>query len=256
MMNLQLRSVQEPGKLSDRVADELQRRILQRELEPGTFLPTEVELCEMLGVSRSVVRDAIRALVTRGLVSVRQGSGTMVRTPDDSALSQAILLQLARSDITVGDVLDARAAIETGLVPLAAERSTPDDWAHLSETFGAFEQAVAEARWQDASDAHHSFHMDLFGALHLPALEVLLQPLAGVVMKTSSPPVPGVAEFWEVSAHRPILDSLKARNAGRLRAALAGHFAEMQGEDYDAFRSTSFLRSEPGARGNGVRRRS
>ena len=67
-------------RLSDQVTAELERRILAGELEPGGLLPAEPELGAELEVSRSVIRDAIRTLAARGLVEVRQGSGTRSRS--------------------------------------------------------------------------------------------------------------------------------------------------------------------------------
>ena len=72
-------------RLSDQVTAELERRILAGELEPGGLLPAEPELGAELEVSRSVIRDAIRTLAARGLVEVRQGSGTRVSPPGAAA---------------------------------------------------------------------------------------------------------------------------------------------------------------------------
>ena len=72
------------------IVREFEDRIVYGELAPGERLPTESELCELLGVSRSVVRDAVRTLVARGLVEVRQGRGMIVAAPDDHAYSVAL----------------------------------------------------------------------------------------------------------------------------------------------------------------------
>ena len=113
---------------SDRVAARLERQILAAQLAPGTRLPTESEFCEILGVSRSVVRDSIRNLAAKGLVTVRQGRGTTVAEPSDEAFGQALLTLLARSDLTIGDVIEARATIEKLLAGVAAINGTDSDW--------------------------------------------------------------------------------------------------------------------------------
>ena len=112
---------------SERLVSALEQKILSGRLPAGARLPTEGELCDYLHVSRSVVRDAIRALVARGLVTVRQGRGMSVAMPSDAAFSRALLVLLARSDLTMGDVFLARASIETRLVALAAKSGTDED---------------------------------------------------------------------------------------------------------------------------------
>src|ERR1700722_10498688 len=93
--------------LSDSVALDIEQRILEGDLEPGQRLPTELELGEALAVSRSVVRDAMRTLSARGLVQVRQGIGMVVSSPSDAALSDALVVLLMRSELTMGDVIEA-----------------------------------------------------------------------------------------------------------------------------------------------------
>jgi len=210
---------------SDRVASELERQILSGRLRPGERLPTEGELGEMLGVSRSVVRDAVRTLVARGLVTVRQGSGMTVAEPSDQAFTRALLALLGRSDLTMNDVITARATIEIRLVPLAAESGTEEDWEALERSLEEFTQAVERRDWGVARDAHLAFHVGLIKALHQPALELFLKPMAEVILISSAPPRWNVKRDWEVPTHRPILYGLKARDPERTERAMIDHFA-------------------------------
>src|SRR5918996_6271200 len=111
----------------EQVVRALERRILSGELRAGERLPTEGELGVELGVSRTVIRDAVRTLTTRRLVRVRHGFGMEVAPPSDLPLSQALADLLMRADVTVGQVLDARAALDRQLAPLAARNSTDAD---------------------------------------------------------------------------------------------------------------------------------
>src|SRR5919108_3290104 len=99
----------------EQVVRELERRILSGELRSGERLPTEGELGVELGVSRTVIRDAVRTLTTRRLVRVRHGFGMEVAPPSDLALSHALADLLMRAEVTVGDVLEARAALDRRL---------------------------------------------------------------------------------------------------------------------------------------------
>ena len=226
---------------SDRVAAELERRIFSGELATGTRLPTETELCEILGVSRSVVRDAIRSLVARGLVTVKQGHGMTVTEPSDASYSRALITLLIRSNLTMGDVVTARGLIEARLVPLAAVHGTEEDWERLEGFYQAFAAAVEAGDWDAARDRHVDFHVGLLRAIHQPALELLLKPMTEIILISGAPPRQTAKVDWEVETHRPILDAVKARDPAGAEEAMAAHFAATaEPERYEAFRARPF----------------
>ncbi len=222
----------ETGKLSDRVAIELGTRIVQGEIGPDTRLPTEAELCERFGVSRSVIRDAMRTLSARDLIEIRQGHGMVTSKPTDVSFSEALMILLMRSDLSIRDVREARAAIETELAPLAAERGTAKDWKSLRKVLESYSKAVEAKDWPAAQENHLDFHYSLFSATQLPALRVLLKPMHQIILLSSLPP--GYAErdpasVWtedDVQMHYPILDALIERDRDGVRSAMQKHFAQ------------------------------
>jgi DNA-binding FadR family transcriptional regulator len=230
-----------PDLKSDRVAVELERLILVGELVPGARLPNEDELSQVFGVSRSVIRDAVRRLVARGLVTVRQGRGTTVTEPNDAAFGLAALALLARADLSVGEVIAARAMLETALVPLAATRGSEQDWASLDDVLQRFAKAVDDGQWDVARDAHLSFHAGLLNALHEPALQVLLRPMTEVIWMSSEPPRETEPEDWEVETHPPILAALRDRDPAAVETAIRDHYAVLdEAERYGPYRSRPF----------------
>lgn len=227
-------------RLSDRVASELQLRILRGEPPPGERLPTEAELCELFGVSRSVIRDAIRTLAARGLVRMGAGQGIVVTAPSDDAFGEALILLLARSGLTMGEVTEARASIEIQLGPLAADRGMPEDWDSIEAALVGFGEAVEQGDWQQAHAEHLAFHLALLHAIHFPALEILLTPMHEITLLSSIPPE-DTPELWDVAAHPPILEALRAGDAGRARQALDEHFQRFLRDDrYAGFEATPF----------------
>jgi GntR family transcriptional repressor for pyruvate dehydrogenase complex len=222
----------ETGKLSDRVAIELGTRIVTGEIAPDTRLPTEAELCERFNVSRSVIRDAMRTLAARDLIEVRQGYGMVTSQPSDVSFSEALIILLMRSEVSVGDVRDLRVAIETELAPLAAERGTKQDWKRLGRCLEGYSKTVEARDWAGAQRTHLDFHYSLFAATQLPALGVLLKPMQQIILLSSLPP--GYAEqdpesVWteeDVQAHYPILDALVARDREGVRHAMQTHFSQ------------------------------
>ena len=238
----------EMGKLSDRVAIELGTRIVTGEIAPDTRLPTEAELCERFNVSRSVIRDAMRTLAARDLIEIRQGYGMVTSQPSDVSFSEALMILLMRSELTVRDVRELRVAIETELAPLAAERGKKSDWNRLRALLEDYSDAVDSQDWTAAQESHLDFHYSLFSATRLPALSVLLKPMQQIILLSSLPP--GYAErdpssVWteaDVQTHYPILEALIARDREGVRTAMQTHFSRMGETRTDGDVSTMLLR--------------
>lgn len=210
---------------SDRIVEAFERQILSGRLAPGARLPTEGELCAILDVSRSVVRDAVRILVAHGLVTVRQGRGTTVAEPNGVAFSNALLVLLSRSGLTMGEVLEARATIDISMVELAAANGTEDDWDRLDAAYGAFEAAVARDDVDAASAAHSELHAGILTAIHQPILTMLLRPMSELTTVVSAASVrPGCPQDWELEAHIPILAALRAGDGEAAKRAMIAHY--------------------------------
>jgi DNA-binding FadR family transcriptional regulator len=228
-----------PLTRSASIASDIEELILRGDLPHGQRLPTEGELGEVLGVSRSVVRDAVRMLAARGLLEVRQGYGTMVATPSDEAFSAALLGLLMRSGLTMGDVIEARAALETQLARLVAGSATEDDWQRLDDRLGELAAAV-DAGDDDAIDtAHLTFHRAMYDALHRPAMETLLRPMQRCILLTSPLLEPEDRGAW-LQAHRDILAALRTRDPAAAEAAMRTHFADLDEPRYDEWRRRPF----------------
>lgn len=228
------------AKLSERIALELEHRIMSGQLQPGERLPSETELGELLGASRTAVRDAVRTLAARGLIRVRQGHGMVVAEPSDHVYGEALVILLMRSDMTMGDVMDARAAIEMELGRLAAKRSTPADWKALSGHLDAFREAVAAEEWGRAEREHVDFHLAFLRSINLPVCDILFKPLQRAILLSAVPPTYYDKELWDVDAHDPILSALENRDEDALYKALEHHFRFRNDRRYSKLRKMLF----------------
>jgi GntR family transcriptional repressor for pyruvate dehydrogenase complex len=210
---------------SDRIVTAFERQIFSGRLPAGAKLPAEAELCELMGVSRSVVRDSVRTLVARGLVTVRQGRGTTVAEPSDAAYGNALLALLTRSDLTMGDVVTARATIEMALVASAAKNGTEEDWVKLEEAYDGFAEAVSRDDADVATRCHAAFHARILDAVRQPALSLILRPMSDLTIVSSSASVrrssPG---DWEVESHAPIMRALRAGDPEAATRAMQAHW--------------------------------
>jgi GntR family transcriptional regulator, transcriptional repressor for pyruvate dehydrogenase complex len=234
-------------KLGQQIADRLQHQILRGELTAESRLPAEAELADQLGVSRTAVRDAMRTLAARGLVTVRHGHGITVATPSDAAFAEAMILMLLRSNLTVGDLVSARAQIEIEIGSLAANRRTADDCQELSVRLDAFHTAVRAGQYQAAEEHHVNVHLALLAATHYPALDILLRPMHQVILLTSHPPRKGDPRFWEYEAHAGIFGALRSGNRKRLRDSLSAHYEAMDADEYQPQRA-GLVRDTPAMR--------
>ena len=108
--------------LPDQIASRLIALITERQLKAGDRLPPERELAATMGVSRSSLREALRALAMLGVAEMRQGDGTYLTNLQPDSLMRSVGLVLALSDSGLEELFEARKLVEPGLAELAAER--------------------------------------------------------------------------------------------------------------------------------------
>ena len=174
-------------KLADQVASLIEGQILDGTLAPGERLPVEIELADELRVSRTVVRDAMRALAARGLVDVRQGHGMFVSRPSPRAYADAACTLLARSDCTIGDLWDGRRLLDTAMLSLAI-RSDRADWSRAERGLEDYETGLEREDKDGAANGHRRFHLGLLTAVRNPVLDLLLGPMHEIIVRTSYAP--------------------------------------------------------------------
>lgn len=147
----------------EQVVDSLLDLIDDRGLEPGEAMPTERELSEVFGVSRSVLRQAFGILEERGILSTRQGSGRYLREAKQPAPGEGIRDRMEIASIA--DVLEARALLETEIARLACDRRTHEEVIRLRD-------AASRLRgWED----NVTFHQTLASCTHNFMLERMIR---------------------------------------------------------------------------------
>ena len=174
-------------------------------LKHGDRLPPEREMAERLQVSRSSLREAMRALELQGMVASRPGAGTFINTGQLDAMASVIASCLLDSQHTVQDVFEMRRILEPGIAALAAERATPLDMERLEAALG--EQREQIERGESGVEGDTAFHFALAQATYNAAL-------IKVVM--------AVADTLHQSRDRSL------QTAGRARRSLASHQVMLQ----------------------------
>ncbi len=142
------------------VLDRIEEQILTGQLRVGDRLPAERELASLLGVSRSAVREAIRALQAQGVLQSAVGngpdSGTTVADSSGVALTRLLRLHVALSSFPVQEMVETRVMLERWSVRLAAKAATADDLKRLRELLASMDKVdVARSSFNDLDTAFH-----------------------------------------------------------------------------------------------------
>ena len=114
-----------------RTSRHIKRMIIEGDMKPGHRLPSESELMQMFGVSRSTIREAVKSLKAENILEVRRGSGTYVSESTGLA-SDPLGLDFVNQDQLVADLLEARLIIEPQIASIAVERATEANIAELT----------------------------------------------------------------------------------------------------------------------------
>ena len=146
--------------LSRQVADQLEKMIADGVYKVGEKIPTEPELTQMFSVSRNTLREAIQSLTSAGILQVKQGDGTYVRSNDRFQANMS--KEYAR--VSLGDILEARNALEATIAHLAAQRRTQEDLAAMKEALERRQQQAESQKEHTRDDIH--FHMTIAEACH------------------------------------------------------------------------------------------
>lgn len=206
-----------------RVADQIEQYIAGNALNAGDRLPGERELCDLLGVSRASVREALRSLQTRGIVRVRHGKGVFVA---DAADGEQAIHRLARMwEVGLDELFAMREVLEVPAAGWAASSATEEQLAKLVRTFEGLEEAVLAGSSPDelrVIDAR--LHLQIaeyannrFLAMTQTILQEMLARSMDTTLAIDGRPARSVRE------HADIVGALLARDPGRARAAARRH---------------------------------
>lgn len=224
--------------MHQRVVDELGQHIVDGAWEPGDPLPVEDTLAAEIGVSRGVLREAVKSLVAKGMLRVRPRTGTRVLPPEQwNHLDPDVLRWKQAGDAAalLRDTSELRRIVEPAAARLAAERADPDHVRALYDALTAMETAAAapgRAGYVEADIAFHRALLDaggnrLLGSLGR-AVEIALEH--SFVISTQTP---GAVEH-SLPGHRAIVQAVEARDP---RAAATAVLALIEAAEQEIARS-------------------
>ncbi len=218
------KSVVREANLTQRAQSQLEELIVNGSLRVGERLPSERELVEQLGVSKTVVREAMRSLATKGLIEVRPGSGMYVLGVGAHLMADPISLLMRKHRLTVKQIHEVREVLEIKLAALAAERARREDIEAMAETIRQLgEPDLSPLRY---AQLDVEFHNRLAAAAGNPLFSILINSINDVMLEVRQRAFKlGKRKFLtnSISEHSRVLKCVEAGDVSGAQKAMAEH---------------------------------
>jgi DNA-binding FadR family transcriptional regulator len=214
--------------VTDEAIEKLKEMIVSGQLRPGDRLPREADLATGLGLSRSSLREAVRALSLVRILDVRQGDGTYVSSlAADTLLDALSFIVEFHHDASVLELLEVRRILEPAASAQAATRITDDALAELEEIQG---RSTVDSSVEDLVKNDLEFHRAIAVASGNSVLASLVESLSGPTQR---------ARVWRgitqegalartLAEHRAIFDAIRARDPELARTWATVHIAGVE----------------------------
>ena len=189
---------------------------------PGDRLPPERELCQQLGIARTSLREALKAMELIGMLNSRVGDGTFVCDRSEF-LSRPLLWALTGTDhVELRNIMEARLLVEKDLAALAAERGTPEEIEAIERTIPRMREAIGQGH--SILEVDMAFHLAVARAAHNDVLLNAVQLLRNLLrhwisLKLQIPAVPALV----LEQHEAIYAGIASRQPDVARKAMWDH---------------------------------
>lgn len=213
--------------LTVQVVDILAEKIASGEFPEESLIPSERQLCETLNVSRTVVREAVKALESRGLVRIERGHGTIVQEPQYGPLTESLKMLLRRREHLIGDLLELRKVLEAHMVGRAAERRTEANLSNMERFLEKMRKSPNEPGSYVEADL--GFHMEIARATQNPVLLVLLEPVSELLRESRKASYLGPKMVrLRAQQHEEILNCIRHRDTEGAQRAMGRHLDDTE----------------------------
>ncbi len=213
--------------LVEEVVAQLCDEILSGRFAVGEALPPEGQLGEAFGVSRTVIREAMKILSAQGLVEISQGRAPRVRPLDLQHVVETLSTFIHRAGPSLLQLLEVRRPLETEIAALAAQHATP---AHIE----ALEKVIAEQRraktLEQRVNADVQFHNALAEATGNPVFQLLLGTLADLMRRSRRTTISRTGNERALIGHLAVLEAIRQGDSQAAHEAMHYHLG-LAGED-------------------------
>jgi DNA-binding FadR family transcriptional regulator len=213
------------------VAEQIKRSIVSGKLQVGEQLPSERKLQAQFGISRVVVREAMRALSAEGLIETQAGRGHFVSYQPSRTISDTLALSLLLEPDAVSQLVELLSILEEACARLATTRCTEKDLTAIESALNQMIETSCDS--ETFREASHQFHRALAEGTHSRFLALVTQSVLALFFVGSDelePLFPDVRRIdprhW-VPQHQQILAALRARDSNAALAAMSRHFKRL-----------------------------
>lgn len=224
-MDIIFKALEKRESVSKIVASLIEDAIRKKKIKPEEKLPSELELCKQFGVSRTALREAIKLLTAKGLVSVEKGRGIFVKkfSPDNIIEPLHTYLQLGTDENYPLHIIQARMILEPSIAAYAALYRTEEDIAILENDLIELEKACGNIEEHVKYDI--KFHLDIADASQNPIMHLILNPIQRLMPGIKSKILSFVKDAHRSALvwHRQILDAIIEGNADEAFKKMEGH---------------------------------
>ncbi len=225
----------QPGRPSDKVIEYVETMIMAGRVKAGSRLPTERDLAQMLGISRTAVREGIRLLEISGIIECRQGSGNYIVQHFDQTLESVLTMMYALSELNDEQIREFRYAIERQAITLASGKADEKDRKCLESCLYSLEHGENEEQRVESDRMLHQHLVEMSGnrmvIANFHALNRMIDRSIRSIRKSiRDQEAETFDEFHAV--HRNLVDAVLSGNLEQAKAALDRHFQYLS-QHYD-----------------------
>lgn len=206
--------------LGEQIEDELMNYILQEPVEVGQRIPNEFELAEKFGVGRSTIREAVKGLVSKGILEVKRGSGTYVISTSTAENDPLGLSKLQDKYKLALELFDVRLMLEPDIAALAAENATPEELEQLKRLCDETEQMYRSGKNHIPKDVE--FHTCIAKCSKNRVVETLI-PLINTAVLTFANLTHRTLMEETIETHRAVVEAITERDPVGARCAMMMH---------------------------------
>jgi GntR family transcriptional repressor for pyruvate dehydrogenase complex len=218
----------QPERLYEQIVSQIERRVAAGDLKPGDQLPSENELAKQFGVSRTAVREAIKALREKRMVEVRPGRGTFITNgmPDAMRHSLGLLMKYGSSNGSA-HLVEVREILEPEIAALAASRISEEYIREMREAVEIMDTALDNV--DIFVEADLDFHLALAEATQNPLIPLLMDSIIDMLreQRKSIGHTEGGLQRGQ-SHHRQILEAVTRHDAQAARTSMQDHLEQVR----------------------------
>lgn len=195
---------------------------IKKDFKPGDVIPKEMELASAMGVSRTVVRESLTRLKTLGIIEAVKHKGTIIKSPDLSALLAKSMIPRMLDDSTLKDIFEFRLVIEIGMADLIFQHVTPEDIAELEQIINIEPEKSNHVLFDiDHEIRFHGKLYEIAGNKTLKKFQQILLPVFNYIYDSGLVNKP-IQRKTHVS-HQGLVDVLKKGTPDEFRSAMRKH---------------------------------